>query len=219
MQRPFGLGGWFCAPGHQAQAMHGAAGQKRARHAQGSSWAGLHRQRKAGATPRGSSRAPVALPPRGGQGAGCRHRRGRELRDGHGRFARQRLDEQPAAKPGTVEPNARPPMAWARDVRSVKIPQLLLALLIRSCGLPIHATCRTATRRSRTADPPSSPPGAIRTFIACGLRAAELSGGFDPERWPPPWADFAVCWRSELFGESVEPPTWHMADDTATAEC
>ena len=35
----------------------------------------------------------------------------------------------------------------------------------------------------------------------------------------PLWADFAVDWRSEWFDKSVEPPTWHMADDAVEAEC
>ena len=68
-------------------------------------------------------------------------------------------------------------------------------------------------------DNPWLPPGTICTFFVRGLRVADLSGGFDPERWPPLWADFAVDWRSEWFDKSVEPPTWHMADDAVTAEC
>jgi hypothetical protein len=63
------------------------------------------------------------------------------------------------------------------------------------------------------------PPGTICTFFVRGLRIVDLSGGFDPERWPRLWADFAVDWRSEWFGKSVEPPTWHMADDALAAEC
>lgn len=67
-------------------------------------------------------------------------------------------------------------------------------------------------------DNPWLPPGTICTFFAQGLRVADLSAGFDPERWPPLWADFAVDWRGEWFGKCVEPPTWYMADDAVAAE-
>ena len=42
---------------------------------------------------------------------------------------------------------------------------------------------------------------------------ADFSAGFDPARWPTLWADFAVDWRAEWFGNAVEPPTWYMSDD------
>jgi len=44
-----------------------------------------------------------------------------------------------------------------------------------------------------------------------------LGWGFNPERWPPLWADFAVDWRAEWFGKGNEPPTWYMADDVVDA--
>lgn len=66
-------------------------------------------------------------------------------------------------------------------------------------------------------DNPWLPPGTICTFFVHGLRVADLSGGFDPERWSPLWADFAVDWRAEWFDKSVEPPTWYMADDVMAA--
>ncbi len=66
-------------------------------------------------------------------------------------------------------------------------------------------------------DNPWLPPGTICTFFVSGLRVADLSAGFDPERWPLLWADFAVDWRAEWFGKSVEPPTWYMADDVIAA--
>lgn len=66
-------------------------------------------------------------------------------------------------------------------------------------------------------DNPWLKPGTICTFFAHGLRVADLSAGFDPANWPALWADFAVDWRMEWFGKSVEPPTWYMADD-AVAE-
>ncbi|HMO45599.1 MAG TPA: RES family NAD+ phosphorylase [Rubrivivax sp.] len=62
-------------------------------------------------------------------------------------------------------------------------------------------------------DNPWLPPGTICTFFVHGLRVADLRAGFDPEKWPPLWVDFAVDWRAECFGRSVEPPTWYMADD------
>jgi len=58
-------------------------------------------------------------------------------------------------------------------------------------------------------------PGTICTFFVRGLRVADFSAGFDPERWPPLWADFTVDWRAEWFGNGNEPPTWYMADDVA----
>jgi len=66
-------------------------------------------------------------------------------------------------------------------------------------------------------DNPWLRPGTICTFFVNGLRVADLSAGFDPERWPSLWADFAVDWRAELFGRSIEPPTWYMADDVVAA--
>ncbi|PND33857.1 RES domain-containing protein [Achromobacter pulmonis] len=66
-------------------------------------------------------------------------------------------------------------------------------------------------------DNPWLPPGTICTFLARGLRVADFSSGFDPERWPPLWADFAVDWRAEWFGKGNEPPTWYMADDVVAA--
>lgn len=66
-------------------------------------------------------------------------------------------------------------------------------------------------------DNPWLRPGTICTFFANGLRVADLSAGFDPEHWSPLWADFAVDWRAEWFGKSIEPPTWYMADDVVAA--
>jgi RES domain-containing protein len=66
-------------------------------------------------------------------------------------------------------------------------------------------------------DNPWLPPGTICTFFAQGLRVADLGAGIDPERWPRLWADFAVDWRAEWFGKSIEPPTWYMADDVVAA--
>jgi len=66
-------------------------------------------------------------------------------------------------------------------------------------------------------DNPWLRPGMICTFFVNGLRVADLSAGFDPEHWPSLWADFAVDWRAEWFGKSVEPPTWYMADDVVAA--
>lgn len=62
-------------------------------------------------------------------------------------------------------------------------------------------------------DNPWLRPGTICTFFVEGLRVADFSAGFDPRTWPPLWADFAVDWRAEWFGKSVEPPTWYMSDD------
>lgn len=62
-------------------------------------------------------------------------------------------------------------------------------------------------------DNPWLPPGTICTFFVNELRVADFSAGFDSQRWPSLWADFAVDWRAEWFDKSVEPPTWYMADD------
>lgn len=62
-------------------------------------------------------------------------------------------------------------------------------------------------------DNPWLPPGTICTFFVCGLQVADLSQGFDPEKWPALWSDFSIDWRAEWFGKSIEPPTWYMADD------
>lgn len=66
-------------------------------------------------------------------------------------------------------------------------------------------------------DNPWLRPGTICTFFVSGLRVADLSAGYDSERWPTLWADFAVDWREERFGRQVEPPTWYMADDVVAA--
>ncbi|HBO3409698.1 RES family NAD+ phosphorylase [Pseudomonas aeruginosa] len=66
-------------------------------------------------------------------------------------------------------------------------------------------------------DNPWLRPGTICTFFVNGLRVADLSAGFDPEQWSSLWADFAVDWRAEWFGKSIEPPTWYMADDVVAA--
>lgn len=66
-------------------------------------------------------------------------------------------------------------------------------------------------------DNPWLRPGTICTFFVNGLRVADLSAGFDPGHWPPLWADFAVDWRAEWFGKSIEPPTWYMTDDVVAA--
>lgn len=66
-------------------------------------------------------------------------------------------------------------------------------------------------------DNPWLRPGTICTFFVNGLRVADLSAGFDPDRWPPLWADYTVDWRAEWFDKSVEPPTWYMADDVVAA--
>lgn len=66
-------------------------------------------------------------------------------------------------------------------------------------------------------DNPWLRPGTICTFFINGLHVADLSAGFDAERWPTLWADFAVDWRSEWFDKASEPPTWYMADDVVVA--
>ncbi|AMO76032.1 RES family NAD+ phosphorylase [Pseudomonas citronellolis] len=66
-------------------------------------------------------------------------------------------------------------------------------------------------------DNPWLRPGTICTFFVNGLRVADLSAGFDPDHWPPLWADYTVDWRAEWFDKSVEPPTWYMADDVVAA--
>jgi RES domain-containing protein len=66
-------------------------------------------------------------------------------------------------------------------------------------------------------DNPWLRPGTICTFFVNGLHVADLSAGFDPDRWPPLWADYTVDWRAEWFEKSVEPPTWYMADDVVAA--
>lgn len=66
-------------------------------------------------------------------------------------------------------------------------------------------------------DNPWLPPGTICTFFVSNLRVADLSAGFDAERWPALWADFATDWRAEWFGRGVEPPSWYMADDVLGA--
>lgn len=66
-------------------------------------------------------------------------------------------------------------------------------------------------------DNPWLQPGTICTFFVSELRVADLSAGFDPEHWPPVWADCSVDWRAEWFGNSTEPPTWYMADDVVAA--
>jgi RES domain-containing protein len=66
-------------------------------------------------------------------------------------------------------------------------------------------------------DNPWLPPGIIYTFFVRALRVADFSAGFDPNNWPPLWADFSVDWRTEWFGKGHEPPTWYMADDVIAA--
>jgi RES domain-containing protein len=66
-------------------------------------------------------------------------------------------------------------------------------------------------------DNPWLRPGTICTFFLSGLKVADLSTGYDPERWPTLWADFAVDWREEWFSKQIEPPTWYMADDVVGA--
>lgn len=66
-------------------------------------------------------------------------------------------------------------------------------------------------------DNPWLRPGTICTYFVQGLRVADFSAGFDPQKWPPLWADFGVDWRAEWFGNAVEPPTWYMADDVVEA--
>ncbi|MDR1854888.1 MAG: RES family NAD+ phosphorylase [Azoarcus sp.] len=66
-------------------------------------------------------------------------------------------------------------------------------------------------------DNPWLPPGTICTFFIDGVRVADLSAGYTSSRWQPLWADFAVDWRADWFGKSIEPPTWEMADDVLAA--
>ena len=67
-------------------------------------------------------------------------------------------------------------------------------------------------------DNPWLPPGTICTFFVQGLHVADLAAGFDAEHWPPLWADFAMDWRAEWFGKSIEPPTWYVALDATPAQ-
>lgn len=81
--------------------------------------------------------------------------------------------------------------------------------------LSLHEATALAEYRQ---DNPWLRPGTICTFFVSGLKVADLSAGYDPERWPTLWADFAVDWRAEWFGGQVEPPTWYMADDVVAAD-
>jgi hypothetical protein len=69
---------------------------------------------------------------------------------------------------------------------------------------------------SSAAGNPWLPPGTICTFFAQGLRVADLGAGFDPERWPRLWADFAVDWRAEWFGKSIVSARPSRVDENAS---
>lgn len=62
-------------------------------------------------------------------------------------------------------------------------------------------------------DNPWLQPGTLCSYFASGLRLADLSNGYDPDRWAELWADHACDWRRERFDLGHEPPTWYMSDD------
>lgn len=78
------------------------------------------------------------------------------------------------------------------------------------------STTETTALAEYKQDNPWLPPGTICTYLIRRLRVADLSHGFDPATCPPLWADFAVDWRAEWFGNSTEPPTWYMSDDVVS---
>jgi RES domain-containing protein len=55
---------------------------------------------------------------------------------------------------------------------------------------------------------PLLPPATLATFLVTAEQVVDFSGGYDPERWSPIWAEAYCNWKGLAFLEDVEPPSW-----------
>ena len=59
---------------------------------------------------------------------------------------------------------------------------------------------------------PLLPPATLVTFLVTAKNVVDFSGGYDPARWTPIWAEAHCNWKGMAFLEDVEPPSWVIGD-------
>jgi RES domain-containing protein len=59
---------------------------------------------------------------------------------------------------------------------------------------------------------PLLPPATLVTFLVTATNVVDFTGGYDPARWTPIWAETQGNWKGMAFLEGVEPPSWVIGD-------
>jgi RES domain-containing protein len=59
---------------------------------------------------------------------------------------------------------------------------------------------------------PLLPPATVATYRVTAEAVVDFTGGYDPERWSPIWAEAYGNWKGMAFLENVEPPSWVIGD-------
>lgn len=63
------------------------------------------------------------------------------------------------------------------------------------------------------------PPALLVAYLVDLDEVADLSAGYDPQCWPPSWADWNCDWRWIARIERKTPPSWMLADDLIGSGC
>jgi RES domain-containing protein len=56
------------------------------------------------------------------------------------------------------------------------------------------------------------PPGTLVAYRLDLAEVVDFSAGYDPETWPPLWAQWACDWKAIARIDDKVPPTWTIAD-------
>ena len=59
---------------------------------------------------------------------------------------------------------------------------------------------------------PLLPPATVATYRVTAESVVDFTGGYEPERWAPIWADAYSNWKGMAFLENLEPPSWVIGD-------
>jgi RES domain-containing protein len=84
-------------------------------------------------------------------------------------------------------------------------------------ALYLAADIETAAAEFKQASP-VLPPGMLVSYHVMLDDVADFSRGFEPAHWPSIWEDLPCDWR-KLVLESIEPPSWVIADLVLAAGC
>lgn len=64
---------------------------------------------------------------------------------------------------------------------------------------------------------PLMPPGTLVSYTVRLTPVLDFRAGYDADRWPALWEEFACDWRELWFNQRVEPPSWVLADEALAA--
>lgn len=61
------------------------------------------------------------------------------------------------------------------------------------------------------------PPGTLVTYTVELTKVVDFRAGYQAGVWPELWEEFGCDWRRLWFDQSIEPPSWVLADDANAA--